>query len=355
MAVNRSTPVTAPVTDSSGQGRVADASDSDTGELSLFSQLLPGVQDLAVAPAGLLSGDEAPAEAPADEAAAQIPAVQAPVAEPVVPLLPVMVAAVDASNTQSLPRGATPLMDAIFAAKLPVATNLPVAGMLPQTTLAAPVQPLPAAAEPEFASTPVAAEPNTKLSLVTDAQPLPQSEEPRQLLPENRMLSSALLSLGAALPREVQQGAAAPVEWAPLPVVPQAEGGKPQALQQLLAERLAVQSSHGMDRALIRLDPPRFGALEIALQHEGGRLTVQLTASHGEVVRQLQGIGDFLRQELGQRQFQSVQVDIRHGMQDSQQQGGRQQQQGSSTPGRALQLDDEAGFAASYASEEQQA
>lgn len=349
MAVNRSTLATMPVTDSGGQGRVADASDSDTGEQDVFSQLLPDVQDLATVPADLVSEEEAPVAEPKDELLAQVPSAEQVT---LVPVLPEMVATANASSTQPLPRDvtpATPVMDAIFAAKLSPA------GMLPQTTLAAPVQQPPVVTGLEPGSQPVVAVSNTTLSPVTDAQALPQSEQPQPLLPENRMLSSALLSLGASLPREAQQGAGAPVEWAPLPVVPQAEGGKPQALQQLLAERLAVQSSHGMDRALIRLDPPRFGALEIALQHEGGRLTVQLTASHGEVVRQLQGIGDFLRQELGQRQFQSVQVDIRHGMQDSQQQGGRQQQQERAAPGRALQLDDEGSFAASYAIEEQKA
>lgn len=170
---------------------------------------------------------------------------------------------------------------------------------------------------------------------------------------EIRTLSSSLLALGVPALREAQ--ADSRVEWAAVPLVPQAEGGKPQALQQLLAERLAVQSSHGMDRALIRLDPPRFGAVEISLQQEGGRLLVQLTASHGEVVRQLQGIGDVLRQELGQRQFHSVQVDIRHGMHDSQQQqqGSRQQAQQEAQPGRALQLDED-GSSGSFAAEKEQ-
>lgn len=192
------------------------------------------------------------------------------------------------------------------------------------------------------------------VAAMMDADKLQKAELPPVVSGEVRTLSSTLLALGVPALREAQ--ADSRVEWATVPLLPQAEGGKPQALQQLLAERLVVQSSHGMDRALIRLDPPRFGAVEISLQQEGGRLLVQLTASHGEVVRQLQGIGDVLRQELGQRQFHSVQVDIRHGMHDGQQQqqGSRQQAQQEAQPGRALQLDED-GSSGSFAAEKVQA
>ena len=129
-------------------------------------------------------------------------------------------------------------------------------------------------------------------------------------------------------------------EWAPLPVEDGSASAQGGALHQLLAQRLAVQSSHGIDRALIRLDPPSFGSLEIALRHEGGHLTVQQTASNGDMARQLQGIGELLRQELGNRQFQSVQLEVRHGAGDGQggQQQGRREPEQQASPGRALQL-----------------
>ncbi|MDC7689878.1 flagellar hook-length control protein FliK [Vogesella indigofera] len=145
--------------------------------------------------------------------------------------------------------------------------------------------------------------------------------------------------------------AAALPEWAPLPVDDGSAGAQGGALHQLLAQRLAVQSSHGIDRALIRLDPPSFGSLEIALRHEGGHLTVQLTASNGDMARQLQGIGELLRQELGNRQFQSVQLEVRHGAGDGHggQQQGRREPEQQASPGRALQLAEDDGFGlASY-------
>ena len=333
MVINRSTPPASatlnrsPANNADAQDKIMD-SDSKATSDEPFGQLLPGTQALVQLPEGEAQSAE---DAPADEQA-QVDAAPV-VADVAMPPLPPSQPEIDAVAPVSPPAGnqTAPALDAILAARLTPAA------LLSRTTLAA-----------EPAAAPAAA------PLVENSvQPAADAIIPPAA--DHRTVSSALLSLGAPLLHDSTATASAQVEWAPLPLVPQAEGGKPQALQQLLAERLAVQSSHWMDRALIRLDPPRFGALEIALQHEGGRLTVQLTASHGEVVRQLQGIGDFLRQELGQRQFQSVQVDIRHGMQDGQQQGSRQQQQEQAAPGRALQLEEEGRFGESYAREEQQA
>ena len=140
----------------------------------------------------------------------------------------------------------------------------------------------------------------------------------------------------------VEPRAALP-EWAPLAL----PAGQPtrwgESLRAALGERLAVQSTHGMDRALIRLDPPSFGSLEIAIRHEAGALTVQLVASHGEVVRQLQAIGDALRQDLSARQYTQVAVEVREGAPgggqgqgQSQSRSGREGQQNERAPGRAL-------------------
>lgn len=160
---------------------------------------------------------------------------------------------------------------------------------------------------------------------------------------EPRMLAGGLAALPVPAHELGQRPAtatAAVPEWAPLPVEDGSASAQGGALHQLLAQRLAVQSSHGIDRALIRLDPPSFGSLEIALRHEGGHLTVQLTASNGDMARQLQGISDLLRQELGNRQFQSVQLEVRHGAGDGQggQQQGRREPEQQASPGRALQL-----------------
>ncbi|AXE33685.1 hypothetical protein DK843_04730 [Chromobacterium phragmitis] len=116
---------------------------------------------------------------------------------------------------------------------------------------------------------------------------------------------------------------------------PESWSGK---LQAALGERLPALSSQNMDRATLRLDPPSLGTLEISLRHHAGALTVELTASHGEVVRQLQGIGEALRQDLGGRQYTQVAVEVREGLPSGHGQGGRQgrEQQERQQPGRAL-------------------
>ncbi|RQW24569.1 flagellar hook-length control protein FliK [Rhodobacteraceae bacterium CH30] len=132
---------------------------------------------------------------------------------------------------------------------------------------------------------------------------------------------------------------AAPLpEWAPLTLDAGKSASWGESLRSALGERLQLQSAHGMDKALIRLDPPRLGALEISIRHEGGGLSVQLTASNPDVVRQLQAIGEGLRQDLAQRQFSQVSVDVREGQAGTSQGHGRQggQQQSGQTPGKAL-------------------
>jgi len=115
-----------------------------------------------------------------------------------------------------------------------------------------------------------------------------------------------------------------------------------QALRQALGQRLDMQVTQGHERAVIRLDPPKMGTLEIAIQHEAGALKVQFSASNGEVVRQLQSISEGLRQDLSQRQTMEVQVQVadssssRFAHADTG--GGRhgQQQSRPQEPGRAL-------------------
>lgn len=111
-----------------------------------------------------------------------------------------------------------------------------------------------------------------------------------------------------------------------------------QPLAELLGERLRFQLAGGGDRAVIRLDPPMLGSVEIVIRHEAGGLQVHLSASHGEVARQLQAIGDSLRQDLVQRQYGDVAVvvaDAGARERDAQGRQGRQSQEQQS-PGRAL-------------------
>ncbi|UJB29886.1 flagellar hook-length control protein FliK [Chromobacterium sp. Beijing] len=152
--------------------------------------------------------------------------------------------------------------------------------------------------------------------------------------------AQAAAPLLAAIAPQPQDKAGAPLpEWAPIKLPAEQSAKWGDKLSAALGERLQVQSSHGMDRALIRLDPPSLGSLEISIRHEAGALQVQLTASHGEVVRQLQAIGDALRQDLSNRQYTQVAVEVREGApgQGGQQRQERQgQQQPQRAPGRAL-------------------
>jgi flagellar hook-length control protein FliK len=122
-----------------------------------------------------------------------------------------------------------------------------------------------------------------------------------------------------------------------------------QSLREALGERLQMQAGHGLEQAVIRLDPPQLGRVEIAIRHSAGSLEVTLSATHGEVLRQLHGVSDSLRSDLAQRQYVEVAVTVTPAPRnaaanpfggDAQgrgRQGGREQEQ--QTPGLAL-LDD---------------
>ncbi len=109
-------------------------------------------------------------------------------------------------------------------------------------------------------------------------------------------------------------------------------------LAQALGERLQVQGAQGEEQALIRLDPPSLGRVEILLRQEGGTWQVQLSATHPEVSRQLQAISETLRHELSVRQQASVTVQVTSdhlGHADGRQQRQRQDGQQPREPGRA--------------------
>jgi flagellar hook-length control protein FliK len=107
------------------------------------------------------------------------------------------------------------------------------------------------------------------------------------------------------------------------------------------------------EQATIRLSPERLGHIDIQIRHEAGGLQVQLAASHGEVVRQLQQVSEGLRQDLGLRHGGEISVQVaerREGA--SLGEGGSRQQPGRSSeeqqPGRAL-AETDAGDSARFA------
>ncbi|MBM3114713.1 flagellar hook-length control protein FliK [Jeongeupia naejangsanensis] len=126
------------------------------------------------------------------------------------------------------------------------------------------------------------------------------------------------------------------------PAAPKAAVQTQQAGQQLLAalgDRISVQTRHGIENTTIRLDPPLLGSIEIAIRREGGALQVRLSASNAEVVQQLHGISDNLRQDLGSRQYTQVAVTVADGGRGSDRNDGRSQRDDApwqQRPGRAL-------------------
>lgn len=114
----------------------------------------------------------------------------------------------------------------------------------------------------------------------------------------------------------------------------------PQALVDALGERIEWQLKTGSERAVIRLDPPMQGQLEITIRRDGGAIQVHLSATHGDVVKQLQTISDTLRQDLAGRQTGEVVVVVSQhnpGGRDGDRRGRQPEQNPEQAePGRAL-------------------
>ncbi|MEV4780754.1 flagellar hook-length control protein FliK, partial [Burkholderia sp. LMU1-1-1.1] len=131
-----------------------------------------------------------------------------------------------------------------------------------------------------------------------------------------------------------------------------------QPLRQALGDRLQVNLQRNNDHAVIRLEPPNMGSIEISIRHSAGSLQVNLSANNSEVLRQLNTIGDSVRQDLSTRQFGDVAVTVSSSRAQAQAQGdggGRNGQQrgqdDARTPGRALSED---GAASLFAMSEQE-
>jgi flagellar hook-length control protein FliK len=121
-----------------------------------------------------------------------------------------------------------------------------------------------------------------------------------------------------------------------------------QPLREALGERLQLQLQRNDDHAVIRLEPPNMGRVEISIRHTGGMLQVNLSANNSEVLRQLNSIGDSVRQDLSQRQFADVAVTVSaapRGMLaggDGNGRGQQGRQDDARSPGRALSDDSDA-------------
>ncbi|MEN3033217.1 flagellar hook-length control protein FliK [Chromobacterium amazonense] len=127
------------------------------------------------------------------------------------------------------------------------------------------------------------------------------------------------------------------------PVVSKVEKALPMwvnDLQKSIGERLQVQLQDGVRHAVIRLDPPHMGTLQILIKEHSGAPQVYLLASNEEVVKQLNMIADSIRDELSQRQNSEAQVFVRHataqGSGDGQSSGKKQKQSEGQQPYNAL-------------------
>ena len=83
-----------------------------------------------------------------------------------------------------------------------------------------------------------------------------------------------------------------------------------QSLQEALGERLNLSVGKNAEQAVIRLEPPMLGRVEISIRHAAGSLEVNITATHSEVLRQLNTVSDNLRSDLAQRQYTDVSVNV---------------------------------------------
>ncbi|HEY0585881.1 MAG TPA: flagellar hook-length control protein FliK [Pseudoduganella sp.] len=225
----------------------------------------------------------------------------------------------------------------------PVATLLDArAAMLAAATrtAAAPAQPTgsPAAGNRSSASEALGAALNALQGQAADstAAPLAAKDSASLLADSQRQptdagalpgFRSVLANVAAAQPGDALQLSGSPEQWQ-------------QPLRAALGDRLQLQLARNDERAVIRLEPPNMGSVEISVRHSGGSLQVNIAATHSEVVRQLNAIGDTVRQDLAQRQFGEVAVTVSSSNARSLADGGQQQRQPQSEqqrqPGRAL-------------------
>lgn len=100
-----------------------------------------------------------------------------------------------------------------------------------------------------------------------------------------------------------------------------------QRLVALLSDKVDIQLGLGVNRAMIRLDPPALGSIDLSIQFEGDKLTVQLNSSNGQLKEAMQQGLDQLRANLQLKLGADTMIELRMGPDNqSQQQRERQAQ-----------------------------
>lgn len=366
------------------------------GALPATAPLLPGFAD-ALAQLQPAAAPQAPVPAgqTGDLAAAPLPVLVDLGAQPssadTLPALPPEGLACLASAAPVLPVAAAPQADVEADRAEPSSDATVMALPMPMPPAPAPTDALAAVAEPAALPRVEASEAPVLASAAVPAwQALPQAPVTVAAAPQRRAQGAALPPevASAAAPRDATEPteptrptqlegwlAAQATEAEPVPAAPlqtalrlpepqaTAEPGKAwrQPLLVALGDRLQLQIAARSEQAVIRLEPPLLGRIDIAIRHEGGELQVRLAASHAEVGRQLQQITEPLRQDLLQRHSGEVSVQVStpaeapRGGSDAQaggrgataQQQQQQQQHQERRPGRGLAEEGETGgFAA---------
>lgn len=253
------------------------------------------------------------------------PAAPLAIAAPAVPTPPLP--AVTAPSTEADASGASSPPVRIVAAAVPAPNNVPSASIADGTDAADPADdsPIAPAGSAQGSTTPSrgASVQSAYEAASADSGPSAAGSQP-QTPAAMPALSADSFSLPAGGAAQVQAAAGTPASAPPR-----------QSLAQALGERLQIQITRGSENAVIRLDPPAMGSIEITIRREAGAVQVHLSASNGAVLSQLQAIGDALRQDLMQRHPGEVSVQISPGSRDA---NGRQRQAGGGEdePGRAL-------------------
>ncbi|MES2165134.1 MAG: flagellar hook-length control protein FliK [Pseudomonadota bacterium] len=243
-------------------------------------------------------------------------------------------AALGAQTQQSLSDAPAPVPGpapaAANAAQPQVAAPLPAAftPTLPRVA--------PGSAETAATDTPELGSASSAVAAITKDDAMPRSSAPAPA-PVGSSVSFSQNTQAATPAAAVVKLAGAPDQWQ-------------QPLRDALGDRLQLQLQRNNDHAVIRLEPPNMGSIEISIRHSAGSLQVNLSANHSEVLRQLNAIGDSVRQDLSTRQFSDVSVTVSSSRAQAQADSGgrngqqREQEEGR-TPGRALSDDDTTTFA----------
>jgi len=285
-------------------------------------------------------------------------------------------AAADGKSTDDTKAAATPDGTLLAAMAMPLmplspqqvsqavqaAQGGPHGGTDDAATTDAPAQPLAVPGQDGRRAAPTL--PQAALSQITQAQPT-QPAQPEATAASVRLAVQGNATGGAdaqdagtdhtGAPAGTNAAAATPLPGAPAaaPAQPAADtvklAGPPtawrQSLQETLGDRLNVHVANNVQQATISIEPPQLGRIDIAIRHSAGTLEVNISATNGDVLRQLQTVSDNLRNDLSQRQYTEVAVTVSPAPRNNAapfgdpQQQGRGRQQGrdqDNEPGRGL-------------------